>query len=359
MNEIDFQYAFKRYVMDTNPTLATTQGKKVVFLSIGEHNHSAGPDFFSACAKVNDILYVGDVELHKKSSDWNLHQHSKNPEYENVFLHIVFECDKPYPLNCDILEIDKKLLSKYLTPQLEWKNTIEISDELQYFALVRLLRRVTDAYNLVHDFSIQDSFNIIVSNYIDRYLSIKKRPTRNNLSRELLIENLKKSKFYKLFEYLFSCNFIYYDTVKTDTLNITTKLTACFKEEILTPQLQQEVFVNALLPLYFLKSNIKQKQELLHWYWNAKSIATYGILKRKYPLHSQKYIFVQQALLEQHKEYNDYQNYKTRDLLNNYDLPVVFTYNELDKPPFYIMEDEIHKTENSFCGSSRKMAILN
>ncbi|MCS5620976.1 MAG: DUF2851 family protein, partial [Nitrospinaceae bacterium] len=46
------------------------------------------PDFTSATIKVNGKIYEGAVELHVYSTDWNAHGHSRNPDFDNVILHI-------------------------------------------------------------------------------------------------------------------------------------------------------------------------------------------------------------------------------------------------------------------------------
>lgn len=61
----------------------------------GQLNHHAGPDFFNAKVKVNDLTLVGNIEIHLKSSDWVKHRHQHDPAYDNVILHIVAEHDTP------------------------------------------------------------------------------------------------------------------------------------------------------------------------------------------------------------------------------------------------------------------------
>ena len=68
--------------------LSTTQGRQVEVIDPGLHNSNAGPDFFNAKVKINGMLWVGNIEIHDKASDWVLHGHDKDERYDNVILHV-------------------------------------------------------------------------------------------------------------------------------------------------------------------------------------------------------------------------------------------------------------------------------
>lgn len=69
--------------------LETTEGIPIDILDVGLHNTDEGPDFFNAKIRVGDKTWVGNVEIHTSSSDWNRHGHQKNKTYNSVILHIV------------------------------------------------------------------------------------------------------------------------------------------------------------------------------------------------------------------------------------------------------------------------------
>ena len=73
--------------------LKTTDGKPVEVIDPGLHNHNSGPDFFNAKVKISQTLWVGNVEIHDKSSDWFLHGHDKDQAYDNVVLHVTGKSD--------------------------------------------------------------------------------------------------------------------------------------------------------------------------------------------------------------------------------------------------------------------------
>ena len=60
--------------------LKTTDGQEVEVIDTGLHNHNAGPDFFNAKVKIGGTLWVGNVEIHDRASDWFLHRHDRRPE---------------------------------------------------------------------------------------------------------------------------------------------------------------------------------------------------------------------------------------------------------------------------------------
>ncbi len=68
--------------------LQTSDGQTVEVIDPGLHNHHAGPDFFNAKVRIGRTLWVGNVEIHDKSSDWYFHGDDKDPRYDNVILHV-------------------------------------------------------------------------------------------------------------------------------------------------------------------------------------------------------------------------------------------------------------------------------
>ena len=73
----------------------TTDGRSVEILSVGEHNHDAGPDYSSARVQIDGKEWVGNIEIHVCSSDWIKHRHHLDSAYDNVILHVVRTADKP------------------------------------------------------------------------------------------------------------------------------------------------------------------------------------------------------------------------------------------------------------------------
>ena len=68
--------------------------KEVCKFHSGILNRNSGPDFSEAKIKMDNVIWVGNIELHIKSSDWLLHKHSADKNYDNIILHVVWLHDK-------------------------------------------------------------------------------------------------------------------------------------------------------------------------------------------------------------------------------------------------------------------------
>lgn len=115
MNEAFLHYLWQFQQFDKSG-LQTVTGEKISVLKTGILNTDAGPDFSNSRLQINDIEWVGNVEIHIKSSDWQLHKHQHNEAYNNVILHVVWENDQP------IARQDGSLI-----PTLELKSITDIS----------------------------------------------------------------------------------------------------------------------------------------------------------------------------------------------------------------------------------------
>jgi len=79
------------YFNTTN--IKTTTHDEILIRCPGQLNPHAGPDFLDSKIKIGDIEWVGSVEIHVRSSHWNTHDHSSNPDYNKVILHVVWKHD--------------------------------------------------------------------------------------------------------------------------------------------------------------------------------------------------------------------------------------------------------------------------
>ncbi len=105
--------------------LKTTKGESIQILNSGQYLQLAGPDFFNAQLIIGNQKWAGNVEIHLKSSDWYVHNHEKDSNYDSVILHVVWEHDVPV-FRKDNSEI----------PTLELKEFVALSDLHNYQSLV-------------------------------------------------------------------------------------------------------------------------------------------------------------------------------------------------------------------------------
>lgn len=91
MTEAFLQYLWQHRLFDG--PLTTVDGMSVEVLRPGQLNRDAGPDFTDVRLRLGGCLWVGCVEVHLNSSDWNKHRHSSDGAYNGVLLHVVYRHD--------------------------------------------------------------------------------------------------------------------------------------------------------------------------------------------------------------------------------------------------------------------------
>jgi len=131
----------------------TTNNSEISILNFGIHNHNSGPDFFNAKIEIDQQVWAGNVEIHLKSSDWYLHRHETDPNYDNVILHVVWEDD---------VEIFRK--DNSAIPTLELKNLVHPDSLNKYKSL--LLNGSRKWINCEKDFHLFDDFTM--NNWLER-----------------------------------------------------------------------------------------------------------------------------------------------------------------------------------------------
>jgi len=89
----EFLHYIWKYKLYQNAKLQTHTGESIEIINHGIHNFDSGPDFFNAKIRIGDTIWVGNVEMHIKSSDWNLHNHNTDKAYDNVILQVVVNHD--------------------------------------------------------------------------------------------------------------------------------------------------------------------------------------------------------------------------------------------------------------------------
>lgn len=122
----DFLHHIWKFKKISPVSLQTTNGENLEILHFGTFTQLQGPDFFNAQILLNNQKWAGNIEIHVKSSDWFLHQHEKDSNYDNVILHVVWDHDIPV-FNKNNQEI----------PVLELKNYVSKDEISKYDNLMR------------------------------------------------------------------------------------------------------------------------------------------------------------------------------------------------------------------------------
>lgn len=88
------QYVWKHRLWRSED-MVTNTGKKVRVVDPGLLNTDAGPDFFNAKIEIDGHMWVGNVEMHYRATDWKRHHHDCDKAYDSVILHVVAKDDAP------------------------------------------------------------------------------------------------------------------------------------------------------------------------------------------------------------------------------------------------------------------------
>lgn len=120
MNEAFLQYVWRHKLLQGGEFMST-DGHTLRIVRQGELNNDAGPDFFNARVAIDGVEWVGNIEVHVRTSDWNAHHHSQDKAYNNIVLHVVYEHDTDIllqngkrPVTLELKPyIDPKLIERY------------------------------------------------------------------------------------------------------------------------------------------------------------------------------------------------------------------------------------------------------
>jgi hypothetical protein len=111
-----------KYKLYESSNLITNEGKQFEIIDPGVYNSNAGPDFFNAKIKMDNKVWVGNIEIHTMASDWYKHRHYQDAAYNSVVLHVVEYLDVPQIFDC----------SRRVIPQWEMKIPGKIKANYQF-----------------------------------------------------------------------------------------------------------------------------------------------------------------------------------------------------------------------------------
>lgn len=168
----DFLHYLWRYKKFEVSKIKTINNDLISVISVGDYNQDAGPDFFNSQLRIGEQLWAGNVEIHIKSSDWFLHNHEVDSNYDNVILHVVWEHDT------DVFRKDNSVIPTLVLKPYVSKNAL--------YNYEKLFSKSQKWINCEEDFSSVDAF--VVKNWLER-LFIERLERKSETIKQLLIDS--------------------------------------------------------------------------------------------------------------------------------------------------------------------------
>lgn len=236
------QRAAHSALADPSRSWKCTNNDEIQVVAAGLTNVSAGPDFQDMAVLHNGLLYVGDGEFHRRTSDWHAHAHTGSERYRNLLLHVVADDDvADTSIARWTLIIPADVLGSALAQWRSNRNPTQVEvEELQHFALLRLLRLTADAQALVTRLGVHEAIKAMTGNWITRLQQSSRRPNANTAIQELRLHIADSS-----------LGLLVRDFVMVPSAHIVEVIQQCEKQRIATEgsAMRREVMVNVILPM--------------------------------------------------------------------------------------------------------------
>lgn len=110
----DFVQTVWKFQLFNQKEFTSIDGQKIRVIHPGYSHINAGPDFIASKIYIDDLLWVGNVEIHTHSNEWYAHNHQNDAAYNNVILHVVFKYDGKPCLTQNNRQLNTLVLSDYI-----------------------------------------------------------------------------------------------------------------------------------------------------------------------------------------------------------------------------------------------------
>ncbi|MCK5740975.1 MAG: DUF2851 family protein, partial [Chlorobi bacterium] len=242
-SERQLQEAVHEILSDPSIVRRTVSGKRLQILSPGRLNVHAGPDFSETAVLTEGTIFVGDSEFHRRSSEWFAHNHHKDPAYDKVVLHIVFDDNSRVSQGCEILKLDAETVEQKVI-ELESREKEEVDifsvEELQHYALLRLLRKTSEVQKILNFCTLEETVKQVTEDFLNRYNAKRTRPVYTDDDLEDILKAMPQSAAYGFLNRLSA----------GASLNIPDIMIDLLKQKILNEgaHLRREIALNCVLP---------------------------------------------------------------------------------------------------------------
>jgi len=331
-NERDLLRKIHSYLSEPSRVLTTVSGKRLQVLSPGKMNLYDGPDLKNIALLLNGYVVVGDAEFHKTESDWLKHNHSENSDYNDVILHIVLNLDDGFTGEFETLHIDENEIKRIDTSAAEDRVDIEGDiEELQNYALIRLLRMTANSKKLFKNYGLRDGFRRSLDDFLNRYASRRRRPAYSTEKLSDISETIVSSDILAFLESLES----------KAVVSIPDSMQIFIKKRIGNEgaHLRRELILNCLLPAALSIADDTARISLFSWFWSTTALHSYGILKKRFPNLPQNFLWQQQGMLEYIKENGRQPDYIS-EAGNTYGFAEILSFYKLGRLPLDIFENQ-------------------
>ncbi len=318
-HETVLQRAVQEYLSDPSIVLRTHGGRRLQVLSPGRINPHEGPDFVDMAILLDGMVIVGNGEFHRKSSSWFDHNHHNDRRYRDLILHLVFDHDTDRELAHDLLVLDKDTVMPFTNTRRKPKSETDIFslEDLQHFALLRLLRKTAEARRLLNDLELPRALERIVAEFIHRYNSRRKRPVYNT---SRLGELIRRSPQSKAAEFLTALE-------RDAEISVADEMQLVLRRQFHDEgaHLRREIILNCVLPLALSLAPEARRIDLFLWYWSTPALNQYGALKRRFADLPQNFLWQQQGMLEYLREHGRRRNVCS-EALRDYGLAATLSF---------------------------------
>ena len=164
----------------------------------------------------------------------------------------------------------------------------ETLSEIQYFALLRLMRKSTEVKNIIEKEDVQRGISEVVKTFLTTFENKRRRPLYSpeqihNICNDFVNSSILQRIFEKEKNSSMKSNFDDFLRTKFSTEG---------------EHLRREIFLNCLFPITIAMTNDDKRMEAFSWFWSVKALYPYGILSRQFPTVPQDFLWQQQGMLE-------------------------------------------------------------
>lgn len=290
--EIALQRGVHALLSEPSRIWITESGKRLQTLSPGKLNVHEGPDYTDMAILLDGEVLIGNAEFHRRASDWILHRHSDNVMYDNLLLHLVLVQDSEgtFARETLVLPVDEVTgIARALRSRSDASRDREVLEDLQDYALLRLLRKSSDMQNDVNELGVRAAYFAGIRQFIENFQRKRRRPVYSDASLRYFSEHLEKSNLYAILEEALSGAMPFAQVMKT-----------MLSKKIINEgaAMRREIALNCLLPVVITSAPTELRIDVFAWYWSTQALGKYGVLARKFPTIPQQFLWQQQGLLE-------------------------------------------------------------